>query len=203
MFSLMRQALVGAVSCACLANLNKNFMVTGSLLRRICPLLLRKLWPFCLFCKRWLIWSQTLGLIALWIVHPWLLAGKKDDSRNPHINNVLKEVFHLTLSANLHVTLHFVPSQENPADSPSCIPSDRECMLIPASWQIIQRAFGPHTIDLMVTSDNVQRDLSGRVLPFFTLSPLPRALGVNVFSQVMVPSYICAYVFPPLCLLAP
>lgn len=133
---------------------------------------------------------------------PLVACWKKDGSRTSHINNVLKEVFHLTLSANLHVILHFAPSQENPADSPSRIPSDRECMLSPASWQSIQRAFGPHTIDLMATSDNVQKDLSDRVLPFFAPSSSPQALGVNVFPQVLVPSNN-AYVFPPFVLVGP
>ena len=55
---------------------------------------------------------------------PLVACWKKDGSRNSRINNVLNEVFHLTLSANLHVILHFVPSQENPADSPSRIPSE-------------------------------------------------------------------------------
>ena len=133
---------------------------------------------------------------------PLIACWKKDGSRNSHINNVLKEVFYLTLSANFHVILHFVPSQENPADSPSHIPSDRECMLSPASWQSIQRAFGLHAIDLMATSDNVQKDLSGRALPFFAPTSSLQALGVNVFSQVIVPSYN-AYVFPPFVLVGP
>ena len=69
-------------------------------------------------------------------------------SRSERVNNVLKEIFHLTLSANLHVILHFVPSEENPADHPSRVPSDLDCSLSPTSWQAIQRTFGPHTIDL-------------------------------------------------------
>ena len=77
---------------------------------------------------------------------------------------------------------------------PPAFPQIGNACLPPASWQITQRAFGPHTI--------VQRDLSVRALPFFALSPLARALVVNVFSQVMVPSYN-AYVFPPFVLVGP
>lgn len=133
---------------------------------------------------------------------PLIACWNKDGSRNARINRVLKEIFHLTLSANLQVILHFVPSQENPADSPSRIPSDRDCMLSPPSWQIIQRSFGPHSIDLMASSYNVQKDLSGRALPFFALSPSPQALGVNIFSQAVIPSHN-AYVFPPFVLIGP
>ena len=116
---------------------------------------------------------DSATLVACW---------RKDGSRNTRVNNALKEIFHLTLSANWQVILHFVPSQQNPADSPSRIPSDRDCTLSPASWLIVQRALGPHTIDLMATSANVQKDSTGRALPFFAPSPSPQALGVNVFS---------------------
>ena len=133
---------------------------------------------------------------------PLVACWEKDGSRNARVNNVLKEIFHLTSSANLHVILHFVPSEENPADYPSRVPSDLDCSLSPASWQVIQRTFGPHTIDLMATPDNVQRDLAGRALPFFAPSPSSRALGTNVFSQVIAPSHN-AYVFPPFVLVGP
>ena len=136
---------------------------------------------------------DSATLVACW---------RKDGSRNTRVNNAVKEIFHLTLSANLQVILHFVPSQQNPADSPSRIPSDRDCTLSPASWLIVQRAFGPHTIDLMATSANVQKDSSGRALPFFAPSPSPQALGVNVFSQTLSPS-LSAYVFPPFVLVGP
>ena len=79
---------------------------------------------------------------------------KKTGSRNALINSGLKEIFHLTLSANLHIILHFVPYQYNPADSPSCIPSD-PCVLSLASWRIVDRAFGPHAIDRMATFNGI------------------------------------------------
>ena len=66
---------------------------------------------------------DSATLVACW---------NKDGSRNTSVNNALKEVFHLTLSANLQVILQFVPSQQNPADSPFRIPSDRDCSLSPA-----------------------------------------------------------------------
>ena len=128
---------------------------------------------------------------------PLVACWEKDGSRNARVNNVLKEIFHLTSSANLHVILHFVPSEENPADYPSRVPLDLDCSLSPASWQVIQRTFDPHTIDLMATPDNVQRDLAGRTLPFFAPSPLSQAL-----SQVIAPSHN-AYVFPPFVLVGP
>ena len=46
---------------------------------------------------------------------PLVACWKKEGSRNTRIDNVLKEIFHLSLSAYLHVILHFVPSQDNPA----------------------------------------------------------------------------------------
>ena len=118
---------------------------------------------------------DSATLVACW---------RKDGSRNTCVNNALKEIFHLTLSGNLQVMLHFVPSQQNPADSPSRIPSDRDCSLSPASWCIVQRAFHPHTIDLMATSANVHRDSSGRALPFLPPHPHPHLrLSASTFSR--------------------
>ena len=53
---------------------------------------------------------------------PLVACWKNDGSRNARVNNVLNEIFHLTLSANLHVILKFVPSKENPADYPFRVP---------------------------------------------------------------------------------
>ena len=100
------------------------------------------------------------------------------------------------------LSLNFVPSDENPADPPSRVLLDLDCMLSLASWLAVQRAIGPHTIDLMATPDNVQRDLAGRALRFFSPSPSFRALCVNAFSHVISPSYN-AYVFPPIVLIGP
>ena len=90
---------------------------------------------------------DSATLVACW--------KKKDGSRNALIKSGLKEIFHLTLSANLHIILHFVPSQNNPADSPSRIPSVQDCLLSLASWRIVDRAFGPHAIDRMATFNGI------------------------------------------------
>lgn len=66
-------------------------------------------------------------------------------------------------------------------------------MLSPVAWLIVQREFGPHTIDLMATSANAQKDSSGRALPFFAPSPSPQALS---------PSHSVS-VFPPFMLVGP
>ena len=127
---------------------------------------------------------DSATLVACW---------RKDGSRNTRVNNALKEIFHLTLSANLQVILHFVPSQQNPADSPSRIPSDRDCTLSPASWLIVQRAFGPHTIDLMATSANVQKDSTCRALPFFCTVTLTTGSRRQRFlaDSVSIPQCVC------------
>ena len=127
---------------------------------------------------------DSATLVACW---------KKDGSRNTRINDALKEIFHLTLSANLQVILHLVPSQQNPADSPSRIPSDRDCSLSPASWLMVQRAFGPHTIDLMATPANVQSDSSGRALPFFCTITLTASPWRQRFlaDSVPIPQCVC------------
>ena len=100
------------------------------------------------------------------------------------------------------LSLNFVPSDENPADLPSRVLLDLDCMLSLASWLAVQRAIGPHTIDLMATPDNVQRDLAGRALPFFSPSPSFQALGVNAFCT-LYPRHTTRMCFLRLCLLAP
>jgi len=75
------------------------------------------------------------------------------------------------LKFNLALKTLFVPSRENPADLPSRSLSDADCKLSPLAWKMVGQAFGPHALDLMVLSSNVQCDSKGHSLRFF--SPFP------------------------------
>ena len=63
-----------------------------------------------------------------------------------------------------------------------------------------------HSIDLMTLPSNVQCDLSGQPLPFFSPYLTPGCAGVNVFAQNLAsysPSLFCnPYAFPPIALIA-
>ena len=101
------------------------------------------------------------------LVHVW----QNGSSRSWELNHVLKEIFDITLNANLYLQLHYIPSADNPADYPSRLLSDLDCMLSPTAWMHVETVFGPHTIDLMAVTANVQLDQQGRPLKFY--SPFP------------------------------
>ena len=110
------------------------------------------------------------------------------------------------LNVDLHV--YYVPGPENLADSPSRRLSFQDSRISPKTWDLVQSLYGGpkgHSVDLMARASNVQTDLSGKPLPFFSESPLVNALGVNVFAQspnLYRPEIFSnPYVFPPICLI--
>ena len=106
-----------------------------------------------------------------------LLASWKNQlSRSQAISDVLKSLFESSYARNLHLSLVYVPSKENPADGPSRVVSDFDYILSPVTWQRVDSTFGPHTLDLMASP--------GRLSRFF--SPL-QAAGTNVFAQNIPP----------------
>lgn len=131
------------------------------------------------------------------LISSWNRGG----SKCPDITRVLKDIFTLTLSCNVHLTLFYISSQANPADGPSRVLSDLDCTLAPSTWHSIQESFGPHTVDLMALPANVMLDDSGTPLPFFSPFPTVTAVGVNVFAQHAISGN--AYVFPPFTLVGP
>ena len=123
-------------------------------------------------------------------------------SRSQAISDVLKSLFEFSYARNLHLSLVYVPSKENPADGPSRVVSDLDCTLSPVAWQRVDSAFGPHTLDLMAIPCNVKCDRSGRPLRCFSPYPCLQAAGTNVFAQNIPPDEN-AFVFPPFVLIGP
>ena len=114
----------------------------------------------------------------------------------------MKSIFQFSLSRNLSISLQYVPSRNNPADSPSRTRSDLDASLGTRPWNLVDSTFGPHIIDLMARPSNVKLDRSGRPLKFFSPFPCVQAQGTNVFSQVLSSSEN-AFVFPPFTLIGP
>lgn len=123
-------------------------------------------------------------------------------SRTPALSQVLQCIFQLSLQLNVALKFCFVPSALNPADLPSRALSDTDCKLSPLAWKLVQRSYGPHTLDLFALTSNVQCDQHGNPLRFFAPFPNPGCSGVNVFAQTISPSEN-AYAFPPFVLLGP
>ena len=64
-----------------------------------------------------------------------------------------------------------------------------------------------HSINLLALASNVQTDLTGATLPFFSPTPSVNATGVNVFAQrIGYAEYSLfenCYTFPPFALIYP
>ena len=126
------------------------------------------------------------------LISSWNRGG----SKCPDITCVLINIFTLTLSWNVHLTLFYISSQANPADGPSQVLSDLDCTLAPSTWHRIQESFGLHTVDLMALLANVMLDDFGTLLPFFSPFPTVTAVAQHALSGN-------AYVFPPFTLVSP
>lgn len=131
-----------------------------------------------------------------------LLAWNSEGGRDPKLNDVLKRLFELTVRRNCTVRMKYVASSENLADGPSRILSKLDTRLDRDKWKQIDMKFGPHTIDLMASDENVMCDGSGNRLRFFSEYPSALSSGVNVFAQILCKE-VNPYVFPPFGMIAP
>jgi len=132
-----------------------------------------------------------------------LVAGwERQVSKSPIISTTLKSIFQFCAERNLGLSLRYIPSKDNHADGPSRVLSDLGATLSEDSWKVIERTFGPHSIDLMALPSNARRDHSGRRLRFFSLFPCQGSSGTNIFSQILS-LYENVYVFPPFVLVGP
>lgn len=82
-------------------------------------------------------------------------------SKSPEVSDIMKSVFRFSLSRNLSLSLQYVPSRRNPADSPSCTLSDLDASLDIKPWNSVETSFRPHTINLkaLLTSSWIVLDV--------------------------------------------
>ena len=104
------------------------------------------------------------------------------------------------MELNIALNMHYVPSKLNMADPPSRFYSDLDCALFTPPWNLVDKAFGPHSFDLMALPSNVKKSRNGCNLKFYSPSHFNESSGVNVFAQSLSPSENY-YVFPPFILL--
>lgn len=64
------------------------------------------------------------------------LAWEGQGCRNQAVNRVVKLLFETTIKLNISLHLQFIPSEENPADSPSCCASDDD---VPACGPVFRK----------------------------------------------------------------
>ena len=132
------------------------------------------------------------------LLHFW----NNEGGRSIPLTNEIKDLFHLCLQLNINLNLNYTPSNSLPADAPSRYSSDIDCCLSDLAWQKIERAYGPHSIDMMAIPSNVRKDRQGQPLKFFAPYPCVGSSGTNVFAQE-VPLNENAYIFPPFTLIGP
>ena len=122
--------------------------------------------------------------------------------RNIALTNEIKGLFELTTRLNIALHVSYLPTELNSADSPSRHTSDTDCATSCSAWRTIERAFGPHTFDLMAIPSNVKEGKDGKPLNFFSPYPCAGSSGVNVFAQILTPAENY-YAFPPFVLIGP
>lgn len=132
------------------------------------------------------------------LVSAWENQGRKDAC----LNKVVKDLYQLTYVNNIDLKLHYIPLKCNPADFPSKKLTHLDCMLAPVVWNLVEKRFVPHSVDLMSLDSNAMRDKHGVPLRHFTPYPTPLSAGVNVFVQ-KIETGANPYVFPPFGLIFP
>ena len=122
-------------------------------------------------------------------------AWQSQAARSSSFSDALKELSNTVLSLNLHLSVLYVPSRENPADHPSRRLSPADSKLAQHLWLRLQShpCFGAsdgHSVDLMALDSNAQSDGDGAILPHFTPYPTPLSSGVDFFGQDYSQSFL-------------
>ena len=118
------------------------------------------------------------------------------------LSEEIKDLFFLTLKLNINLSMTYVPSKSNLADSPSRFYSDTDCFLSQFAWSLVDSTFGPYTFYLMAIPSNVMKNHYGENLKFFSSHPVPSSSGIDIFTQLMS-SNENYYAFPPFVLIGP
>ena len=139
-----------------------------------------------LFCRRVDVYVDNQGLALAW-------SGLR--AKSEELAGVLQSLFLFTVDLRISLSLHWIPTDANPADAPSRALDRADCMLSSALRSKLWSVYGPFTFDLMALPSNALRAPSGRALPFFSRYPSPLSAGVNLFAQS--PPRGRLYVFPP------
>ena len=97
--------------------------------------------------------------------------------RDPRLNDVMKEMFELTVSHNTWLKLVYVRSEHNKADAASRTASLEDVSLGDNAWKTVEGLYGPHSVDAMANDNNA------KVGKFFTQYWTPKSSGVDMFAQ--------------------
>ncbi|XP_069129670.1 uncharacterized protein [Argopecten irradians] len=136
--------------------------------------------------------TDNMAVLSVW---------ENQGGRDGRLNRITKQIFEFVVERNIDLHMQYIPSCCNAADQPSRKLDFSECTLGNESWELVEKAYGPHTIDLMALDSNVRKSPDGESLRHYTPFPTPESAGVNVYAQNLRDDEN-KYVFPPFGMIA-
>ena len=120
--------------------------------------------------------------------------------------SICKELFWAQVSLECHFKYIWTPTHLNQADAMTRENLDNDVRLVRRAFLKVWRTYGPFDTDLMASPANVQEDLQGNKLPFYSQYFTEQAWATDVFSvDICVrPGYpkgskrAANYCFPPM-----
>ena len=91
-----------------------------------------------------------------------------EGGRNIILTNEIEDLFLLSMDLNIALNMRYVLSKLNMADPPSRFYSDLDCALSTPTWNLVDKAFGPHSFDLIALPSNVKKSRNGCNLKFYS-----------------------------------
>ena len=122
-----------------------------------------------------------------------VLAMLRGASKEVKVHEVLESLFWLKLRLGCVLTPIWWGTKENAAaDAITRVSKADDWRLDRQVFLELWRAWGPFQMDLMASSVNVQRDVRGRALPFFSRYCCAGSAGVDLLAQPLSPGrYYC------------
>lgn len=110
-------------------------------------------------------------------------------TRSPELMKLATSIWNWCLRTGTRIRTTYVPSAFNPADAPSRqLTGQLEWSISPSFFNLMDREWGPHTVDLFASPDNHQ------LRRFMTWKPSPGAIGHDALQHQWQPLgnvYLC------------
>ena len=116
----------------------------------------------------------------------FIQAWEKQGGTSKPLNDALKLLLEVLLAQNISLSLCYVPSSLNEADSLLRVLSDKDCKLADKPWKTVENLFGPYTIVLVALDSSAQVGHSGSPLPHFSPFHTQNSIGVSLFKALIV-----------------
>ena len=122
---------------------------------------------------------------------------RKGTSHNLALTEVGKKIYWLMEKGQFFLSCEYVQSELNVSDKFTRESPGLETSLTDHAFKVIWDHFGPFKWDLMATSANVNKNLQGEPLLFFSRYYDEKSKGVDLFKQ---PLHLCQemFCFPPI-----